>query len=370
MNIDEIEVFHLGLPLRQPHKTALGTLHTLETVVVRLRSGGESGWGEACAGNAPLQAAEWAAGMFGCLKDWLAPALVGRKIDTGAALGERLQAVRGNQFAKAALDTAWWDLHARLDGKPLHQVLGGQRQAVEVGVGFDRQESIDEFLTAIGKAFEAGFARVELKLRPGWDINMLNVVRHEFGAETIHIDVEGALSLDHMETLCRLDDFMLAMVEQPLAADDLVGHAMIQEAIRTPICLDESVATPHQAEMALDLKSCQFVNLKPGRVGGLTSALQIHDACHDACTPCYVGGGPQTALAARAGLALAAKPNCTYPADWLPHDELLQQDLAPLPELVRGDDGVLRAPLWSEPGLGVEPEPEVLEKCCLAHERI
>ncbi len=366
MQIDSVEVFHVGLPLQRALATPKGPTETLETVLVRMASGDAVGWGEASPGNAPAGGAEWAAGVFACVRDWLAPALVGQTVDSGDVLQERLAAFGGNRFAKAALDMAWWDLNARKADKPLHELLKGKREAVEIGTGFDEMESIDEFFAAIAGAFEAGYARVELKMRPGWDLQMLNAVRHEFPTQTIHVDVEGGLRLDHMEILCRLDDFMLAMVEQPLPADDLVGHAMVQDAIRTPVCLDESIATPEQADMALELKSGKYVNLKPGRVGGLTPAVAIHDACHDACTPCWVGAMPGSAIGARAGLALAAKANCSYPADFLPPEELLAQDLAALPTPARdGAEGPLRVPLWPEPGIGVEPDPEVLDELCL-----
>jgi O-succinylbenzoate synthase len=232
-------------------------------------------------------------------------------------------------------------------------------------------ESIDEFLAALRVAVDAGYSRLELKFRPGWDISMLNVVRSEFPTQRLHVDIEGSMRLGHLEILCRLDDFCLAMVEQPLPPDDLVGHAMVQETIKTPVSLDESITTLAQAEMALDLHSGQYVNLKPGRVGGLTPALAIHDLCHENCIPCWVGAAPQSALGARIGYALAAKPNCSYPADYLPAEELLADDLAPplLPVRSPGD-GKLRIPLWTEPGLGIEPDARLLEKCTLAQARV
>jgi O-succinylbenzoate synthase len=371
MQIDSIEVFRVGLPLRRPLATPRGPADTLETVLVRIEGGGAVGWGEVSPGNAPTSGAEWAAGVFGCVRDWLAPALVGRAVDSGDALQGQLAAFQGNRFAKAALDMAWWDLSARIAGKPLHQLLNGRREAIEVGVGFDQMESIEEFFAAIAAAFEAGCARVELKMRPGWDLQMLNAVRHEFPTQTIHVDVEGALRLDHMEILCRLDDFMLAMVEQPLSADDLVGHAMVQETIRTPICLDESITTPEQADMAIELKSGQYFNVKPGRVGGITPAVAIHDACHDGCIPCWVGAMPQSAVGARTGMALAAKANFSYPADYFASDELLERDLAtPAVAVPDETDGRLRVSLWSEPGIGVEPDPAVLDKFCLERARV
>ncbi len=371
MQIDAVEVFHVGLPLRRPQPTPAGPADRLQTVLVRMQSGGAAGWGEASPGNAPSAGAEWAAGVFACVRDWLAPAVVGRAFDSGQALQEGLAAFCGNQFAKAALDTAWWDLHARTRDAPLHRLLDGRREAIEVGVGFDQMETIDELLDAMTKAFEAGFARVELKLRPGWDVNMLNVVRQEFPIQTIHADIEGTMRLENMELLCRMDDFSLAMIEQPLPADDLVGHAMVQETVRTPICLDEAVTTPEQADMAIELQSCKFINVKPGRVGGLSPAVAIHDACHHGCIPCWVGAMPQTAVGVRVGLALAAKANFTYPADYAPPEELFEQDLGEVPLPVRdGREGVLRVPLWSESGIGIDPDPRLLDKLCLARAKI
>jgi O-succinylbenzoate synthase len=366
MHIDRIDLFHVGLPLKQPAQTGLRRQEALETVVVRMAGGGAVGWGEAGPGNAPVASGEWAAGVLAVLRDWLAPAVAGTVVDSAEDLQQRLAEFRGNLFAKAALDTAWWDLRARLEGKPLHELLGGHRTAVEVGPTFDRMPSGDEFLARIAQALAVGFARVKLMFRPGWDVEMLRAVRREFPGQTFHIDCEGGLGLQHMEMLCRLDDFCLAMIEQPLPADDLVGHAMVQETIRTPIGLDESVSTLAQAEMALDLKSGQWVSLTPGKLGGLTPAVAIHDACQAGEVSCWVGAMPQSALGTRFELALAAKANCRYPADFFPAEEVLACDLAePLRPVRDPADGVVRVPLWTGPGIGVEPEPALLEQYTL-----
>ncbi|MGQ9575150.1 MAG: o-succinylbenzoate synthase [Thermoguttaceae bacterium] len=371
MRIDTIELFHVALPLKKPLATPAGPATTLQTVLVRMQSGQTAGWGEASPGTGPWAGPEWAGGVFACLRDWLAPRLVGTHVDSGAQLHERLAAVQGNRYAKAALDTAWWDLSARLQAVALPRLLDSARQAVQLGASFDRMESTEEFLAAIGQALEAGFARVELKFRPGWDIPMVAAVRQTYPVQTFHIDVEGTMGLNHMEMLCRLDDFSLAMIEQPLAPDDLVGSAMVQDTIRTPICLDEAITTPHQAEMALDLHSGKYVNLKVGRVGGLTPAIQIHDACQEQGIPCWVGTTPQSGVGVRHGLALAGKANCTYPADFFPSEQVLQTDLvAPLVPTRDPKDGSLQIPLWSEPGIGIDPAPEVLKALCLAVARL
>jgi len=384
MQIDSIKLFHVALPLRQPLETAAGALSTLETVLVRMQSGEADGWGEASPGNAPTAGAEWAAGVFALLRDWLAPAVRGTAVDSGQQLQQRLEPFRGNRFAKAALDTAWWDLHARLQDKPLHELLGGKRHAIQLGPTFDKLDSIDELLSAIGRSLQAGFARVRLMFRPGWDVQMVDLVRKEFPTDTFHVDVEGALGLEHTEMLQRLDDFDLAMIEQPLPPEDLVGHAMVQESLRTPICLDESITTIAQAELALELQSCKYVNINPGRVGGLTPAVAVHDASHQSRVPCFVGAMPQSAIGARIGLALAAKENFTYPADFFPSEQflrttdcttdfksVLQQDLAepPLPERDEAD-GKLRVTLWSQSGIGVEPDGECLNRFSIAQAEV
>jgi O-succinylbenzoate synthase len=365
MNIDSIDLFHLAMPLKAP----IAGFDTLQTVLVRMTSGSAVGWGETSPGNAPLAGGEWAAGVFACLRDWMAPAVAGKNITSGENLQESLARFRGNRFAKAGLDTAWWDLHAKQEGKPLHEVIGGNRKTIDVGLTFDEMESVDEFLANISDALKAGFARVKLKFRPGWDIRMVEAVSREFPVATLSVDCEGGLGIEHTEMLCRLDDFGLAMIEQPLPADDLVGHAMVRETISTPLCLDESITTFEQAEMALDLKSAQYINLKQGRVGGITPALAINEVCRGEGVGCWVAAVPQTTIGARAAMALATLENCTYPADHFPADKFFKQDVAEplLPVLDKNEDGTqaLRIHAWSEAGIGVEPDLQLVEKLCI-----
>lgn len=371
MQIDSIHLYHLALPLRKLAHTPLGPRDKLETVIVALHGGGGTGWGEASPGLAPLSSAEWAGGTFALLRDWLAPALVGQAISSGDELSQRLAPFVGNRFAKAALDMAWWDLESRLQNRPLYELMKAARKAIDVGPTFDRMDSIDEFLTRITDAVQTGFDRLKLKFRPGWDVRMVEFVRKECPTQTLLIDCEGGLRLSQLDMLYRIEDFMLAMIEQPLPADDLVGHAMVQESLRTPVSLDEGVASVEQAEIAMELKSCKYVNLKPGRVGGLTPALAIHDLCHENCTPCYVGAMPQTAIAGRFGFALAAKENCSHPADFFPSDQVLVEDIAePLLPAKDAADGRPRVRLWSGPGIGVEPDAAILEKFCVANVKI
>ncbi len=370
MKIDEIEIFHLALPLTAPQRTPCGTSDRLETIYVRLQSGDNEGWGEATPGNAPLVHGESAASVFLCLRNWLAPAIAGKSVESGTQLHEYLAPFRGNRFAKAALDTAWWDLHARGLGKPLAELLGGTRQAVDLGVAFDQMDSVDELIEQVGGAFESGFSRVELKLRPGWDVQVLNFVRQEFPVQTIHVDIEGAMRLENMELLYRMDDFSLAMVEQPLPGEDLVGMAMVQEGIRTPVGLDEAIVSPHHAELAIELRSGRFLNMKVGRTGGITPLLEIRDMCRQGEIQCFAGSELQSALGMRFAMAVASLPECTYPADFVATDRhLAEQPVPPLEAVRQGEDHTLQIPLWSEPGVGIVPDRQLLEKFAIDQAR-
>lgn len=367
MRIDSIELFHVAMPLIYPWRTAYGEDAAIEGVLVRMEGGGQVAWGEAAPFAAPCYSPEWAAGMFGCLRDWLAPAVVGQEIDSGAELQARLAHFKGNPFAKAALDTAWWVLEAQLRGKPLHRLLGATRDSVVVGADFGVMDSTEDLLTGIAGAVDAGFPRVKLKFRPGWDLPMLRAVRKRFPDTTFHIDCNSGYRLSDLELFRQVDEFNLAMIEQPLTHDDLVDHAKLQQSIRTPVCLDESVISVDRARQAIELRSCQYVNIKPGRVGGLTVAVAIHDLCRKAGIPCWVGGMLESAIGARICVALAMLDNFTYPADIFPSSRFYRQDLGqPELTLTTGSDGRPHVMAPNTPGIGVEPRPDLLERCSKA----
>lgn len=371
MRIDAIDLYHVRMPLIAPWRTAYGEDHHVESVLVAMHGGGQTAWGESCPLAAPCYSSEWAGGVFATLRAWLAPAIVGAQIGSGEELQERLAHFKGNRFAKAALDVTWWVLDAQLAGQPLHRRLGASRSAIDVGADFGVADSIGELLEAVARAVEAGFRRIKLKFRPGWDLPMLRAVRDRFATQTIHIDCNAGYRYDDAEMFCRLDDFALAMIEQPLAVDDLVDHARLQQIIRTPICLDESISSPELALQALDLGSCRYVNIKPGRVGGLTPALAIHDACHAAGVPCWVGGMLESAVGARICLALAMLDNFTYPADIFPSQRFFARDLGwPPLELSTAVDGTPQVVAPEVPGIGAEPDPDLLAAWTIAHARL
>ena len=363
MKIDAIDLYHVAMPLITPWRTAYGDDAAIEGVLVRMESGGAVGWGESAPFAAPCYSPEWAGGIFAVIRDWLAPTLLGQYVESGADLQQRLRHFKGNPFAKAALDTAWWVLKAEQTGQPLHRLLGAQRDRVAVGADFSVMDSIDALIEAIGGAFAAGFPRVKLKYRPGWDLRMIEAVRREFPTQTIHIDCNSGYSPDDFEMFCRLDDFNLAMIEQPLAHDDVVDHARLQSAIRTPVCLDESIYSVARAEQALDLGSCRWINIKPGRVGGITPAVAIHDLAKKHGIPCWVGGMLESAVGARICIALSMLDNFQYPPDIFPSSRFYREDLsAPPIELVRSAAGVPEVLALNAPGIGTVPDVERLKR--------
>jgi O-succinylbenzoate synthase len=306
-----------------------------------MTSGSVEAWGESSPLAAPCYSPEWAGGVFSLVRDWMAPAILGRDFQSGDQLQAALSIYKGNPFAKAVLDSAYWSLAAKLANRPLHELLGATRYEVTVGADFGVMDSVSELLPLIGQAIQDRYPRIKLKFRPGWDIEMLRAVRGKFRTHTFHIDCNSGYSLNDLAIFQRVDEFQLAMIEQPLHHDDLVDHAKLQSAIRTPVCLDESIVSPRHAQMAVQLASCRYVNVKPARVGGLTNAVKVHDLCRKAGVPGWVGGMLESATGAAQCAALAMLDNFSYPADIFPSARFYHEDLSDPPLILhRSPDGV------------------------------
>jgi O-succinylbenzoate synthase len=365
MKLERIELYHVAMPLIYPWRTAYGEDAAIHSLLCRISSAAVDGWGESTPLAAPCYSPEWAGGTFAVARDWLAPALLGQDITSGEQLQDRLAVYKGNPFAKSALDTAWWAARSNETGQPLHELLGATRHEVSVGADFGVMDSIDELREPIAAAVAEGFPRIKLKFRPGWDLPMLEAVRKWFPDTTIHVDCNSGYRLHDLPLLRELDRFDLAMVEQPLQHDDLVDHATLQRDLRTPVCLDESMTSVRRAEQAIELKSCRYVNIKPGRVGGLTVAKAIHDTCQRAGIPCWVGGMLESSTGSAICAALAMLDNFTYPADIFPSSRFYHQDLSDPPiELHRTADGL---PGVAAPTSLPQPDPERLRRLTLQH---
>jgi O-succinylbenzoate synthase len=361
MVIDRIDIYWVRLPLAFVWRTSYGDSRFTDTILVRMRSQGLHAWGESCPPSLPTYSAEHTLGTFHTLREHMAGLLLGQDIATAQELLDRLAFVKGNQFARAALEIAWWVLEAKRRGVPLHVALGGSGDQVAVGADFGVQDSLDVLMEKIHGAIDQGFPRIKLKFRPGWDLKMVDAVRSTFPRATFHIDCNAAYTMADADLFRTLDRYHLAMIEQPLADDglSLVNHAELQARIETPICLDESAHGLAHVQAALRLQSCRVVNIKMGRVGGLTASSQIQALCAQHGIPCWVGGMLESAVGGAICAELATLPNFTYPGDIFPSSYFYGNDLGK-PELTLSGPGQIDTS--RVPGIAQEPDPDLLER--------
>ena len=357
--IESIEIYRVAMPLIYPFRTSFGDNDTIESVLLKITSGDLHGWGESAPWHHPAYTSECGAGVFMMIRDFLGPTLLGQEVSSGEELQKKLSPVKGNYFAKAALDLAWWDLHAKSRNQPLWKTLGGKKDVIDVGADFGVMESIDALLDTIDVALKAGFKRVKLKFRPGWDLDMVSAVREAFPNGVFHIDCNSAYTLDDAPMFKKLDRYNLAMIEQPLNHDDLIDHARLQQGLDTPICLDESIISTEKARKAIEIEACRWINIKPGRVGGLTVALSIHDICQQEGIPCWVGGMLESSVGAAHCIALATLSNFKYPSDIFPSDRFYKKDLSHPPITLSGPSEIKA---FAGPGIGAEPNTIDLDK--------
>lgn len=363
MRIDKIELYHVAMPLIYPWRTAYGEDAAIHSVLCKMHSGAHFGWSESAPFAAPCYSHEFATGVFEVTKQWLAPAVVGGRFESAIEINETIQHFKGNQFARALIDTAWWTLRSAVTETPLHSLFGAQRDLIPVGADFGVMDSIDDLLRSIEGAADENFQRVKLKFRPGWDLPMIRAVREAFPELPFHIDCNSGYRITDLELFQELDQYNLVMFEQPLNHDDLVDHAALQASVETPVCLDESISSLQMAKQAIALGSCQYVNIKPGRVGGLSTAIAIHDLCASHDIPCWVGGMLESSTGSAVCTALATLPNFTYAADIFPSSRYYTTDLSNPPMELEMVDAVphMRA-LRKLP----EPEPARLEAATIA----
>jgi O-succinylbenzoate synthase len=354
MKVDAIELRRVSLPLTTPFRTSHGTEVERQAVLVRVVGDGAEGWGECVAMPEPLYTSEYADGAAHVLRHHLAPRLVGRHVCADEVL-PALAAVQGHPMAKAALEMAVLDAELRGAGRSLGEHLGVHRAMVPSGISLGIAESTPALLDAVAAALEAGYVRVKLKVEPGHDVEPVRAVRQHFPDALLQVDANGAYGVDDAAHLAELDDLDLLLLEQPLAADDLAGHAELARRLRTPICLDESITSARAAADAIAMGACGVVNVKPGRVGGYLEAVRVHDVCAAAGVPAWVGGMLETGLGRAGNVALAALPGFTLPGDLSASDRWYVEDLT---EPFVLEDGHLRVP--TTPGLGREPRPGVL----------
>jgi len=366
MRIEVIDIYRVRLPLAFVWKTSYADQYDTDTIFVRMESGGHHAWGESCPPYIPAYSSEHTIATFQTLREHMAGRIIGQDLETSRDLLDRISFIKGNEFARAALDITWWALEAKRRGVPLHRALGGTADRVAVGADFGIQDSLDILMEKIQEAIDQGFPRIKLKFRPGWDLFMVEAVRSSFPDFTFHVDCNAAYTPADTEIFRKLDRHRLAMIEQPLADDgmSLVNHADLQKKIATPICLDESVQGLTHAQAAIRLQSCRVVNVKMARVGGLTASREIQALCAEHGIPCWVGGMLESAIGGAICAELATLPNFTYAGDIFPSSYFYENDIGK-PEIVLSGPGEVATSRM--PGIAQEPNPDLLARWTMEH---
>jgi O-succinylbenzoate synthase len=358
------------LPLVTPFRTAHGEETDRDLLLIRVEgSGGEAGWGECAALGQPTYTSEYVDGAWDVIRGHLAPRLLAAGDVSGEDVGPALAAIKGHQMAKSALEMAVLDAELRIAGRSLAEHLGATRTMVDAGVAVGMAETIEDLLAEVEGYVAEGYRRIKLKVQPGWDVEPLRAVRKVVGDDlALQADANGSYSMadpDHLAALRALDEFGLLCLEQPLADDDLDGHAQLATQLQTPICLDESITSLRSAVEAIERGACRVINIKPGRVGGYVEARRIHDACLARQVPVWCGGMLESGLARAANLALSSLPGFTMPGDLSASARWFKRDLTEPFVLVDG-----QLPVPTGPGIGVEPVGYLLTASTKAAERI
>jgi len=367
VEIERVELRLVRLPLNEPFETSFGRIDSRLIFLVSVEGEGLTGWGEVVAEEEPRYSYETVATALHTIKDHLAPAMLLRPIAGLEDLAARFTQFRGHNMAKAGLELAFMDLLAQVKGKSLSQLIQGSRPIVPVGVSLGIQSSIDQLLKRIDIYLGLGYQRIKLKIKQGWDVDVVREVRKRHPYILLSVDANSAYTLAEGERLEELDEFSLLMVEQPLDHDDLVDHAKLQEKMRTPICLDESITGLKRAEHALDMESCRMINIKIGRVGGYSQALAIHDLCYSRDVPVWCGGMLESGVGRAHNIALASLPGFTLPGDISASSRYFEKDVI-VPEVCVSAEGTVDVP--SRPGLGFDVDLAYVEAKTQTMERI
>ncbi len=358
MKIEKVTLHHITQSLKSPFESSIGYVTDRDSILVEVMdSEGVSGWGEVVAFSTPWYTEETISTCFHLLKDILIPLTFSHTIGHPEELQTIFKKVKRNQMAKSSLEGAIWDLYAKQNHMSLSTALGGTRKDIECGVVVGIS-SISTMIDQISLYLEEGYKRFKIKISPEQDIQLVEEIRNTFPSLPLMVDANSAYTLDDLDQLKELDQFNLMMIEQPLAADDIIDHAKLQEKISTPICLDESIVTSEDARKAIELGSCKIINIKPGRVGGLTEAKKIHDMCQERGIPVWCGGMLETSISRAHNIALASLPNFSIPGDISSFSRYWEKDIV-VPE-IKTEKGKIS--VSNKAGIGFDINKEVLKE--------
>jgi o-succinylbenzoate synthase len=363
MIIDRVTLHHLRMPLVAPFETSFGRITDRECILIEVAADGLTGWGECVADRDPGYAYETTGTAWHILRDFLVPAVLGQDMTGPADFQARAAPVRGHPMAKAGLEMAIWDILGKQQYKSLYELLGGESSRVAVGVSVGLQSSPDALVKVVGRYLAQGYSRVKIKIKPGRDVGDAQAVRRAFPEVRLQVDANSAYTLATAPALRPLDDLGLLLIEQPLDEDDLWDHRLLQAEFRTPICLDESILSARHARQALEMAACRVINIKAGRVGGLSEAVAIHDLCRAAGVPVWCGGMLETGVGRAGNLALASLPGFTLSGDISATERYYTHDIT-AERFALNPDSTIDVP--TGPGLGVTVDRRALAQFTLA----
>jgi o-succinylbenzoate synthase len=359
MKIEAFTIREIQMPLVHFFETSFGRTTGRRILLVTAHCEGINGWAECVAGENPFYSPEWIETAWPTMIEYFAPALVGRSLAQARESVVHMNPVRGHRMAKAAVENALWDAEATQKQQPLWKLLGGTRREIACGVSIGIQDSIEQLLDKIAIEVAAGYRRIKVKVKPGWDVSVLERIRSRWPDILLSCDANSAYRLDQVEHLRKFDQFNLLMIEQPLWNDDIYFHARLQKQLNTKICLDESIRNAREAEAAVDLGACGIVNVKVGRVGGFTEAKSIHDVCQSRGIPVWCGGMLESGVGRMHNVALSTLPNFRLPGDVSASKRYWKEDIID-PEVEVSPEGMIT--VRDEPGTGYNVREDLIEK--------
>ena len=368
MKLERITLRQIRMPLVHFFETSFSRTYSRDIILVEAASEGISGWGEVTAGENPFYNEEWTGSAWPILCDYVAPRVLGRDLQSAEEVAPLTAHIRGHNMARGGLEAAVWDLEARREGVPLWKHIGGgARREIPCGVSIGIQDSVEQLLDKIEHELADGYQRIKMKIKPGWDVDVVRRVRERFPAVKLMADANSAYTLADADHLRKLDDFYLMMIEQPLGHDDIIDHAELQRKLETPICLDESIRTAHHAEQAIKMHACGIINIKLGRVGGFREARLVHDVAQAAGIPVWCGGMLEAGIGRAHNVALATLPNFVLPGDVSASQRYWKRDIIQ-PAVETTPRGTIA--LRDEPGLGYAVDHDYIRSITVREESI
>ncbi len=359
MLIKEINIRKMKMTMKSPFTTSFGTFQDKEFLLLEVTDElGNTGWGESTAFHSPWYNEETLETNLHMIRDFLIPLVLDKEIAHPDEINELFAPIRKNNMAKATVEGAIWDLYAKRNQLTLAQALGGTAEKIEVGISIGIQQNVEDLIELVRGYVAEGYKRMKVKIKPGFDVDVIQALREAFPHVPLMADANSAYTLDDIDVLKQLDEFNLTMIEQPLASDDIIDHAKLQKELKTPICLDESIHSLEDTRKAIELGSTKIINIKIGRVGGLTESKKIHDYCMENDIPVWCGGMLESGIGRAHNVALTTLPNFILPGDTAGSSRYWEEDVI-TPEVV-AEDGYITVP--TSYGIGYEPNIEAMDR--------